>query len=206
MAKYLSCGPREDLGTDGVQLRIQIEAERQTGKPLPGLPWPLPNVWLGVTAGTQATADERIPHLLATPAAVRFSSCEPLLGPVELWSARYRNPIGGLTGAVTGWSGGVDWVICGGESGPGARPMSPNWARSLRDQCQAAAVPFFFKQWGEWAPMETEKLGGDLTAFVRAGNGKVVSVDGAMMERVGKKAAGRMLEGRECSQFPEARR
>lgn len=132
--------------------------------------WPLPNVWLGVSVENQKAADERIPHLLATPATVRFLSCEPLLGPVDLTSARTviegnTAEIDALTGDV--WLPGncgqnsqtfradmprIDWIICGGESGPKARPMHPQWARDLRDQCKAAGVPFFFKQWGEWAP------------------------------------------------------
>lgn len=99
---------------------------------------PLPNVWLGVSVENQHFADERIPLLSDTPAAVRFLSCEPLLGNLNLQ-----------------WSTGIHWVICGGESGTNARPMHPDWARSLRDQCQSAGVPFFFKQWGEFAPMGT---------------------------------------------------
>jgi len=108
--------------------------------------WPLPNVWLGTSVENQEQADLRIPHLLKVPAAVKFLSCEPLLGPVDLWGANYRNPNGGYTGAVTSWPGGVNWVIAGAESGHGARPMSLDWVRDLRDQCQAAVVPFFFKQ------------------------------------------------------------
>jgi len=95
--------------------------------------WPLPNVWLGTSVENQATADERIPHLLATPAAVRFLSCEPLLDPLQL----------------AGWlpaGEGIDWVIVGGESGPRARPMELAWVRAIRDQCAAASVPFFMKQ------------------------------------------------------------
>ncbi|WP_395831169.1 DUF5131 family protein [Elstera sp.] len=97
--------------------------------------WPLPNVWIGTSVENQAAADERIPPLLETLAAKRFLSCEPLLGPIILkpeWLAR------------------LDWVIVGGESGPGARPMHPDWVRQIRDQCAAAGVPFFFKQWGAW--------------------------------------------------------
>ena len=139
-----------------------------------GLP---PNVWLGATICNQAEADRDIPKLLALQARVRFLSIEPMLGPVDLGKAkalpvfRYANqPIVsecGLTGRVLGvhpelagrwqkhdgnmqpW---IHWVICGGESGPQARPMNPDWARSLRDQCDAAGVPFHFKQWGEWGP------------------------------------------------------
>lgn len=106
-----------------------------------------PNVWIGVSAEDQAAADERIPILLDTPAAVRFVSIEPILGPAQLW----RNTSG--TVGVE-WDGsqtfieGLDWVIVGGESGPGARAPDPNWIRDIRDQCVAAEVPFFFKQWG----------------------------------------------------------
>lgn len=97
--------------------------------------WPLPNVWLGTSCENQPTADERIPHLLNCPAAVRFLSCEPLLGPID------------LEGLLTGeCRNGIGWVIVGGESGPHARPMAIQWARDLRDQCQAAGVPFFFKR------------------------------------------------------------
>ncbi len=110
-----------------------------------------PNVWLGTTAENQTEANRRIPHLLAAPARVRFLSCEPLIGPVNLRDALIVGPEGGWE-----WWGAdrhmLHWVIAGGESGPQARPMHPDWARTLRDQCAAAGVPFFFKQWGEWAP------------------------------------------------------
>jgi protein gp37 len=105
---------------------------------------PLQNVWLGVTTENQAAADERIPHLQNTPAAVRFVSCEPLIGPVDLMYSAFNGTDSFLTMC------GIDWIICGGESGPGARPMNPDWARSIRDQAQAASVPFFFKQWGRF--------------------------------------------------------
>lgn len=108
--------------------------------------WPLPNVWLGVSVEDQRHA-MRIPHLLDTPASVRFISAEPLLGPLEIQN--YLNKLGRCNA--------LDWVIVGGESGPGSRPMHPDWARGLRDQCQAAGVPFFFKQWGDWAPGECAK-------------------------------------------------
>jgi len=100
--------------------------------------WPFRNVWLGVSVENESAAVERIPPLLQTPAARRFVSVEPLLGPVDLspWLA------GGES---------MQMVIVGGESGPRARPMHPEWARLLRDQCASARVPFFFKQWGEWA-------------------------------------------------------
>lgn len=168
--------------------------------------WPLPNVWLGVSVETQKAADERIPLLLQTPAVVRFISAEPLLGMVTLREVQYDRTV--EIDTLTGDHGVIrplrgrshrklDWVICGGESGPGARPMHPDWARSLRDQCRAAGVPFFFKQWGEWLPAgedggKTEKLGQVLNASDKPW-------------RVGKKAAGALLDGREWKQFPEAR-
>jgi protein gp37 len=113
---------------------------------VPGLMWPWPNVWLGTTVENQEEADRRIQHLLAVPAARRFLSCEPLLGPVDLrgWLYHFGTE---RTGGVRPRSD-LHWVICGGESGPGARPMHPDWARSLRDQCKAAGVAFFMKQMG----------------------------------------------------------
>ncbi|MDR2891566.1 MAG: phage Gp37/Gp68 family protein [Deltaproteobacteria bacterium] len=133
-----------------------------------GLPWPLPNLWLGVTVCNQAEADAKIPLLLQTPAAKRFISVEPMLGPVRLDNLFYRPSLdddtyNALTGegnqpdayeypAYTRGGPKLDWVICGGETGPNARPMHPDWVRSLRDQCVAAGVPFFFKGWGEWYP------------------------------------------------------
>jgi protein gp37 len=141
--------------------------------------WPLRNVWLGTSISDQASADQRIPHLLATPAAVRFISAEPLLGPVDLETAWHgETALAAECWGDCGWcdagypalhncqrgkqsgqeyskgQSGIDWVIVGGESGPHARPMHPDWARSLRDQCAVAGVPFLFKQWGEWAPTE----------------------------------------------------
>ncbi len=120
--------------------------------------WPLPNVWLGVSVEDQVTADERIPLLLQTPAAVRWVSAEPLLSEINLraidlgdlyWLNALTSDVrimfdGGMPAAPR--FGKLDWVVAGGESGPKARPMHPDWVRSLRDQCQAAGVPFFFKQ------------------------------------------------------------
>ena len=123
--------------------------------------WPPPNVWLGTSVENQRFADERIPLLLQTPAAVRFISAEPLLGPVDLanistatgeqWDCLDRAEAADamLEGAT---STTLDWVIAGGESGPGHRPCDPDWLRSLRDQCQAAGVPFFLKQFGGARP------------------------------------------------------
>ncbi|OCB15110.1 DUF5131 family protein [Mycobacterium intracellulare] len=159
--------------------------------------WPLPNVWLGVSAENQQWADIRIPALLDTPAAVRFVSAEPLLGPIDL----HTDPI---EAGSPFWAGHLDWVIVGGESGPGARPMHPDWARSLRDQCVAADIPFLFKQWGEWA----------------SGNHRDPTLDGQVsipyrpncpdpyplgwVRRIGKKAAGRELDGRTWDEYPAA--
>ncbi|MDM2398136.1 phage Gp37/Gp68 family protein [Mycobacteroides abscessus] len=147
----------------------------------------LPNVWLGVSAEDQKRADLRIPALLETPAAVRFVSAEPLLGPINL----YTDPI---EAGSPFWGSQLDWVIVGGESGPGARSMHPDWARSLRDQCVAAGVPFLFKQWGEWTPNTGH----------RYRDWANLSDPHAFVMRVGKKAAGRELDGRTWDQYPEA--
>lgn len=179
------------------------------------LGWPLPNVWLGVSAEDQRRADERIPDLLATPAAVRWLSAEPLLGAVNLEAAWHgQNALDGECWGDCGWCekghppmhncqkgkgdwekgrSGIDWVVAGGESGPGARPMHPRWARSLRDQCAAAGVPFLFKQWGNFLPA-----------------GQIGSLTGlwqpAMKEAppllTTKKNAGRLLDGIEHNGFP----
>jgi len=149
----------------------------------------LSNVWLGVSVENQATADERIPLLLQTPAAVRFVSCEPLLGPIDIGQYLSYYPI--LPDVDPGYDG-ISWTICGGESGPGARPMHPDWARSLRDQCQGAGTPFFFKQWGAYRPYDGH--GPAPTRFN----------DGMGMICIGKKAAGRLLDGREWNEMPEA--
>jgi protein gp37 len=112
-------------------------------------PWPLPNVVLGVSAEDQARADERIPDLLATPAAGRGVSIEPCLGPIDL--TRFLDVDAATGSADDGPFNVLDWTIVGGESGPNARPMHADWARAIRDQCEAAGIAFFFKDWGEWA-------------------------------------------------------
>lgn len=205
-----------------------------------GTDWPLPNVWLGVSVEDQSAADERIPDLLATPAAVRFVSAEPLLGPVDLtrinsddWWLEGGDSI--ISNALRGWRDStsargssreetslIDWVIVGGESGKKARPMHPDWARSLRDQCAAAGVAFFFKQWGEYAD-HTETHGncngctadsdlvinpnGNIIGGGAKGYGGFVDEDwrgqgGAWMCKTGKSAAGRLLDGREWNEVP----
>ncbi len=203
---------------------------------------PLPNVWLGVSAERQQEADARIPDLLATPAAVRFVSLEPLLGQIDLTRIVREAPAGSdkwwdaLRGVSHEWdrsrSGGwggvapgkLDWVIVGGESQAGARPMHPDWARAIRDQCAAADVPFFFKQWGDWRPATADGIG---DPEYSTGKGRAqrtpaffVAKDGTVhcfttteeernqgrkvMLRVGKKAAGRLLDGVEHNGMPTA--
>ncbi len=186
----------------------------------------LDNVWLGTSVENQEQADKRIPLLeeCRDLAPVLFLSGEPLLGGVDLDFACVRRELSC-----------IDWVICGGESGDHARPMHPDWARSLRDQCQAADVPFFFKQWGEWCPssvapepvaVPTTILAGTSAECVvdkkpdqqfqvlkREGGNRIIRADGkfsgegpeagdAWMIRVGKKLAGRELDGRVWNQFP----
>ena len=120
-----------------------------------GLAWPLPNVWLGTSVEDQARADERIPHLLNTLATVRFVSYEPALGPVDL---REVSTTGVGAAAGNKMADCLHWVICGGESGPSARHMNPDWARSIRDQCQAAGVAFFMKQMAKKAPIPDDLM------------------------------------------------
>lgn len=150
--------------------------------------WPLSNVWLGVSCENQKATDERIPDLLATPAAVRFISAEPLLGPIDL-NERELICETWRRGATIGTY--LDWVIVGGESGPRARPMQPDWARSLRDQCVAASVAFFFKQWGNHAP----------NWYTNEDGSKIEGSE--WVERRPKKLAGRILDGRTWDEFPE---
>lgn len=227
-------------------------ADRQAARPYftrpmsPGdivnAPWPLPNVWLGVSAEDQATADERIPILLDTPAAVRFVSCEPLLSEIDLQAACTKHCPNGDCFEDKGGSkdrvvidseegglavecycsrlNGLDWVIVGGETGPGARPIHPDWARSLRDQCAEASAPFFFKAWGDWCPVKDficrEKEGNKFlwNTILHSGAEIHHSETGRFRQyvwhftehepkdesefatyRVGKKAAGRTLDG-----------
>lgn len=151
------------------------------------------NVWLGTTVENQIEADRRIPHLLRVPARVHFLSCEPLLGSVKLPSGWLNMDIPVENPAPYK----IDWIICGGESGPGARPMHPDWARSLRDQCEQEGVPFLFKQWGDWAPLRSNdgEWPADANGFIRLLPDGSRSPDGWPMQRVGKKHAGRLLDG-----------
>ncbi len=209
--------------------------------------WPLPNVWLGVSVEDQARADERIPDLLATPAAVRWISAEPLLGPVDVSpylfiythaddvtleespehivpTLPWRDPATTPPHEIS--SPRLDWVVVGGESGNGARPMHPDWARSLRDQCADAGVPFFFKQWGEYREVYTERpesIEDDSDRadelYASAVNPSFIQWDGThirnrddlpwdednaarLIERIGKARAGRLLDGIEHNGMP----
>ncbi|GAB5387046.1 MAG: phage Gp37/Gp68 family protein [Alphaproteobacteria bacterium] len=215
------------------RLRGQRRAIFNPAHPHPQL-WPLPNVWLGVSVEDQEQAENRIPHLLDSPAALRFISAEPLLGEINLGEIIHKGVFAWFkTNALTGdevmslagdkhniAQSGVDWVICGGESGRDARPMHPDWARSLRDQCVAAGVPFFFKQWGTW---QQDAAGTE--------HDRAVDLDGkrhraespgmmaewrqgflphhrgmTMMSPVGKKAAGRVLDNRTWDEMPDPRK
>lgn len=149
--------------------------------------WP-ENVWLGTTVETQKYADERLPHLLKHRAKVRFLSCEPMLGPVNLKKWIKPNKKTGLQG--------IDWVIAGGESGPGSRPMNPNWVRQLRDHAQSAGVPYLYKQWGQWAPKD--HLAPGIT-------GTSTLVDGIEMVRLkSKKNVDRSLDGVIWDEYPNS--
>jgi protein gp37 len=169
------------------------------------------NVWLGISVVNQDEANRDIPRLLAIPATKRFLSIEPLLGEIDLRLLPHAACLGECCGMqrldvlrgvakcdlseveVAG-AAAIDWVIVGGESGPQARPVHPNWVRALRDQCQANGVPFLFKQWGEWRPAP-EIIEASGTLFHRFS-------DGTWMQRAGKKVAGRMLDGRVWDEQP----
>ena len=169
---------------------------------------PLPNVWIGATVVNQEEADRDIPKLLAVPAKVRFLSMEPLLGPVDLERAcdlaeeqvckgtwkELTDPYICAAALRNGSVAMLDWVIVGGESGPGARPMHPVWARNLRDQCQEAGTDFLFKQWGEWAPYDRSSTDGATLSTP-------YSLD-EPLQHFGKKLAGRLLDGRTWDEFP----
>lgn len=194
--------------------------------------WPR-NAWFGFTAENQARLNERAPLALDLKRAFRipvvFVSLEPLLGPVDLTAVQtdrlkwdvlqgYQYAIRGA-GSQANWQAGtahLDWVIAGGESGPGARPLHPEWMRAVRDQCVAAHVPFHFKQWGEWAPYG-QSADADATPLPLArqlwqhpdgrtatGNVRPGAADWVLQQRVGRQCAGHWLDGQEWQQFPEA--
>lgn len=158
-----------------------------------------PNWWLGVTAENQEQADKRIPILLQIPAAVRFVSVEPLLSAVDIGRYLLDNDDLDLSG---GWPqpDGLNFVIAGGESGPGARPCHPDWVRSLRDQCQEASVPFMFKQWGEWWPLGQVSNKPDGKDTIKAKRERLDH--GILVYKRGKKIAGRLLDGIEYMELP----
>jgi len=193
------------------------------------------NVWIGCTVVNQAEADRDLRKLLRVPAVLRFLSVEPMLGHIELlqwlrsdcWYGSRPGP-GGRGGVTCSDCGGLGhqcrwlhWVICGGESGPKARPMHPDWAARLRDECADAGVPFLFKQWGEWMPEAAMDHAmrmrdhGQFDALHVKLNGSTHSnapddhtpydASDVRMVRVGKKAAGRLLDGRTHDEWPEVR-
>lgn len=195
---------REYLRAEWFGFRMRNAMQLLRPSPFIETALPLSNVWLGVSVEDQARANERIPDLLATPSAIRFISAEPLLGPVDLenfcdgfkfidalrgnwW---HENPEG--NNPVSRGHEKLDWVIVGGESGKGARPMDPDWARSIRNQCAAAGVPFFFKQWGAYLPAGQMMADGRQWAPL-SGNSLHAAVS----------LAGRFLDGVEHNAMPE---
>lgn len=177
--------------------------------PFENLDWPPPNVWVGVTAESQRCADERIPILTQTPAMVRFVSIEPMLGSIDLRQCKAIQDVygGGYEYEPTDIISNIDWIICGGETGPGARPTHPEWARSLRDQCRTANVPFFFKQHGAW--LHESQMTEDRANHARIGkayNDDRIHEwdDGTISVRIGKKATGRLLDSKLWGQYPQA--
>jgi protein gp37 len=245
MRRYLTHDPKKAAagGPDGRVARAGYEVATALGEDVNApywdvfWDWPLRNVWLGVSAEDQATADERIPLLLETPAAVRFVSYEPALGPIDFTAIAPSKRDSGLDfvtdalrGATTLWdakrSGGwggvapakLDLIIVGGESGPDARPMHPTWARTVRDQCAAAGVPFFFKQWGEHLPGTLDKHR-DMIAWQDGrdeyyGEHQDIKYSESWLDntkagelilayRIGRQRAGRLLDGREHNDLPQ---
>lgn len=219
MAEFTADASRDSV-TNLWRCHVAVSCAKNYGANVTGcrVSWPLDNAWLGVSVEDQETANARIPLLLQTPAAVRFLSAEPLLGEVRLWAlndgAWYdkegANRYNALKGSAWwtprgdhGLGGGpkLDWVICGGESGPGARPIDPQWVRALRDDCIRYRVPFFFKQWGEWGPRPNGDWRETDRHWFEDPYGE--PPHGHAVYRVGKKAAGRELDGRTWDQFPK---
>jgi protein gp37 len=204
------------------------------------VPWPLPNVWVGTSIENQPMAERRMPELVKIPAAVRFVSFEPLLGPVDVSPWLYKELDTESRNYLYDGTGGhpdlypqavekasrtnvLQWAIVGGESGHGARPMHPAWARSLRDQMTRAEIPFWFKQWGEWAPASDidqsqffdsppesdpeRTMPCKVPQMVLQSDGRDIGFQfphGAMtMYCCGKHRAGRLLDGREWKELPK---
>ena len=214
MLRYLGQFPDRGFKVFEIAARIKERRDGPLAKYGMSIKFPLPNVWLGVSVEDQKTADERIPLLLRTPAAVRWISAEPLLGDLDFktWltganalNRKYAAQI--RAGTVKASIEGLDWIVAGGESGPGARPMHPCWARRLRDQCVASGTPYFFKQWGEFCPTGfcspgVHEVGKACTMHMRPSQ-MIRFSDDCEVYRVGKKSAGRLLDGREWNQYPQ---
>lgn len=224
MLEYYKSDPYQRILNASYSLDLPKGHSLGAGIDNPNTPgaWGWKHVWLGVSVENQHTANERIPLILQVPAAVRFLSCEPLLGPVRLDhidadGAGHKEycQIDALTGRHTDMARPcrdvkkIDWVIVGGESGKDARPVHPDWVRSLRDQCQKAGAAFFFKQWGQWAPIDMPWWSGDPMPL--AANEQWLNQQGGSgfhggdiyrMRNIGKAKAGRILDGREWNEFP----
>lgn len=163
--------------------------------------WPLRNVWVGASVENEKSAIERVPYLLMTPAAIRWISAEPLLGRITKCSLGIKLR-------------GIQWIVAGGETGPNARPAYPDWFRALRDLCVSSGVPFFFKQWGEWGTVENLKVyknsqlaivdpaTGDFFLRNKTYNLLMPVEKSRHMIRAGRKAAGRLLDGKEWNEYP----
>jgi protein gp37 len=155
--------------------------------------------WVGTSTEDQEQANKRIPHLISIPAAKRFVSVEPMLGPVDLTQFVWTDINDNI---VQSSENKIDCVICGGESGQQATALHPNQVRALRDQCSAAGIPFFFKQWGEWMTTEDAIFRGEKFVKQIARKRMHTFEDGIRMVRAGKKNAGRLLDGKEHLGWP----
>lgn len=213
---------QDDPANYAYDLCVEHSIETGCGSAFETTEWPLKNVWLGVSVEDQKVADERIPLLLQAPAAVRFLSCEPLLGPLDLTAIPQTVSPGYFGDCLQPYHvprcdkntpyPKIDWCIVGGESGKDARPVHIEWVRSLRNQCNSAGVAFFFKQFGEWVPegQELAFIAGSKVRDVRNilldgsvyKEGFINAGELACMKKVGKKLAGRQLDGREWNEFP----
>lgn len=207
-------GAREDLWelileTPDLEWLLLTKRPQNIAKMLPEY-WPeiAGHVWLGTSTENQEETDRRLPALLTvTPRpAVFFASAEPLLGPIDFITVKRPSPLGSMS-ALPCEPGGVylDWIIAGGESGPGARPTNPQWYREIRDQCAATGVAFLFKQWGEWvsvSEVDGAPIGG-AAGFHQFTGSAIDDHNGRVVKRVGKKAAGRTLDGVTHDGFPE---
>lgn len=215
--EYLIKAPDAALGGRSIHARWPVVSIGNVDHPddVTMSPWPLPNVHMGVSVEDQPRADERVRELLRTPAAVRWISAEPLIGPVDFCAAGMK--LNGKLDVETGERRVIDWIVVGGESGHGARPMHPDWARQIRDDAAACGVPFFFKQWGAWTPGENVRrmTGVVAGAWLFDGRWDFDDVDLSRTDEtvddepnlycVGKSNAGRLLDGVEHNAQPEAR-